>query len=110
MNLEFEFTLSAKIKAPIDIGVGPFGTRSFFEVSGGAIEGKKLNGKILSGGGDWTLIGTDGFARLDVRVQLLTDDGASLYLSTFYEPFPGFPPFRRWRSVSAAAKTASRIL
>jgi Protein of unknown function (DUF3237) len=80
MNFESEFTLAATIKAPIDIGAGPFGLRSYFEVTGGAIEGKKLNGKVLSGG-DWLLIGTDGYARLDVRAQILTDDGAFIYMN-----------------------------
>ena len=30
-------------------------------------------------GGDWLLAGADGFSRLDVRIQLLTDDGAAIY-------------------------------
>ncbi|QDW37787.1 DUF3237 domain-containing protein [Bradyrhizobium sp. KBS0727] len=34
------------------------------------------------------LVGTDGFARLDVRAQLLTDDGASIYLN-----YPGLLEF-----------------
>ncbi len=80
MNLEFEFTLSVPLKAPVDVGPGPFGLRRYFEVSAGAIEGKKLNGKISTGGGDWSLIGADGFSRLDVRTQLVTDDGAFIYV------------------------------
>jgi hypothetical protein len=87
MNLEFEFTLSATIKAPVNVGAGPFGVRQYFEVTGGTIEGK-LNGKVLTGGGDWLLVGTDGFARLDVRAQLLTDDGAFVYLN-----YPGLLEF-----------------
>jgi hypothetical protein len=90
MNFEFEFTLSATLKAPVDIGPGPFGVRRYFEVSGGAVEGTKLNGKILTGGGDWLLVGTDGFARLDVRAQLLTDDGAFIYLN-----YPGLLEFNK---------------
>jgi len=80
MNLEHEFTYVATLKPPVEIGTGPFGTRSFFEVTGGTLEGKRLKGKVLTGGGDWLLIGPDGYARLDVRAQLLTDDGASLYV------------------------------
>jgi hypothetical protein len=33
----------------------------------------------VTGGGDWLLAGEDGFARLDVRTQFLTDDGAVIY-------------------------------
>ncbi len=64
----------------MQIGTGPFGTRSFFEVTGGTFEGKRLKGKVLTGGGDWLLSGADGFSRLDVRAQFLTDDGAAIYL------------------------------
>jgi len=79
MNLEYEFTYHASVQAPIPIGAGPYGTRMFFEVTGGEFEGKRLKGKILSGGGDWLLAGPDGFSRLDVRIQLVTDDGAAIY-------------------------------
>jgi hypothetical protein len=79
MNLEFEFTLAATLKAPVEIGAGPFGVRTFYEVSGATIEGKRLNGKGLTGGGDWLLIGADGFGRLDVRAQMLTEDGALIF-------------------------------
>jgi len=69
MNLEYEFRYQARLKPPVAIGAGPYGTRMFFEVIGGEFEGKRLKGKILSGGGDWLLAGADGFSRLDVRIQ-----------------------------------------
>jgi hypothetical protein len=79
MNLEYEFTYVANLKAPVQIGNGPFGARSFHEVTGGSFEGKRIKGKVLSGGGDWILNGADGCGRLDVRIQFLTDDGAYIY-------------------------------
>jgi hypothetical protein len=79
MNLEHEFNFVATLKPPVQIGAGPFGTRNVVEITGGTIEGKRLKGKILSGGSDWMLIGPDGYARLDVRSQFLTDDGVALY-------------------------------
>jgi hypothetical protein len=33
------------------------------------------------GGGDWVLIGQDGWGRLDVRTQIETHDGAFIYLT-----------------------------
>ena len=80
MNLEYELTYRADLRAPLAVGNGPYGTRMVVEVIGGRVEGKRLNGKILSGGGDWLLVGPDGFGRLDVRAQFVTDDGAALYL------------------------------
>jgi len=80
MNFELEFTFGATFKPPVDIGAGPFGNRNVYELTGGTVEGKRLKGKVLTGGADWLLIGADGFARLDVRGQFLTDDGASIYV------------------------------
>jgi uncharacterized protein DUF3237 len=83
MNLEYEFSYRARLKPPLAVGQGPYGTRIFFEVLDGDFEGKRLKGKLTSGGGDWLLVGPDGWGRLDVRAQFVTDDGATLYLAYF---------------------------
>ncbi|WP_280261790.1 DUF3237 domain-containing protein [Nocardia wallacei] len=84
-------TVTAHLKPPVMIGPGPYGVRMFIEILDGVLEGDPavpevgtLTGKVLPGGGDWALIGADGFARLDVRVQFETSDGAAIYAS-----FPG---------------------
>ncbi len=81
MNLEYELSYRAALKEAINVGSGPYGNRLVVEVTGGDFEGKRLKGKVLSGGGDWLLAGPDGFGRIDVRVQFMTDDGAAIYLS-----------------------------
>jgi hypothetical protein len=63
------------------IGPGPFGKRVFWEARGGKVSGPKVNGEVLTGGGDWALVDADGWTRLDVRGQCRTDDGALLYFS-----------------------------
>lgn len=83
MDLEYEFTYHATLKEPLMVGPGPFGTRVVFEVTGGRAEGERLKGKLLGGGADWLLVGPDGWGRLDVRGQLLTDDGASIYVQYY---------------------------
>lgn len=45
----------------------------------GEVEADGIKGTILSGGGDWMLVGADGWARLDARAQFVLDDGAALY-------------------------------
>ena len=82
-SLEYEFTYRATLKPPLNVGAGPYGNRIVAEVTGGDFEGPRLKGKILSGGADWALVGPDGRARLDVRVQLLTGDGAGIYLAYY---------------------------
>lgn len=80
MQLQPLMTLRADLKPPQEIGAGPYGTRMIFEVTGGHFEGDSLQGHLRTCGGDWVLIGADGFGRMDVRVTLETDDGALLYL------------------------------
>lgn len=64
-----------------DVGTGPFGHRMIASGSGGEVVGDRLKGTIApTAGGDWLLIGQDGFGRLDVRNTVLTVDGASIYI------------------------------
>ena len=81
MQLEYELGYHANLKEPLAVGPGPYGMRFVVEVLGGRFEGPRLRGEILTGGADWLLAGPDGFGRLDVRAQLVTHDGAALYLS-----------------------------
>ncbi|MBI4514639.1 MAG: DUF3237 domain-containing protein [Deltaproteobacteria bacterium] len=83
MKVEYAFTYHATLKEPVMVGPGPYGTRAFYEVIGGRLEGEGLKGNVLTGGGDWLLIGPDGWGRLDVRAQFITDDGAAIYLSYY---------------------------
>jgi hypothetical protein len=80
MDLVHEFDYWATLKPPVQIA-GPLGTRIFFEVTGeGRVEGERLKARVLTGGGDWLLVGSDGLGRLDVRAQIETDDGAVIYV------------------------------
>ena len=79
MELIEEFSYSATLKPPLEVGPGPFGNRMYFEVIEGRVEGERVNGDVLSGGGDWILMAPDGLGRVDVRVQFRTDDGAAIY-------------------------------
>jgi hypothetical protein len=82
-RLEYLATYRADLKAPVEIGAGPNGTRMIFDVTGGSLEGPKLKGKLLPSGGDWLLIGSDGVGTLDVRGTLETDDGARIYVQYY---------------------------
>lgn len=81
MQTEHLFDYTAVLKPPVVIGPGRNGNRLFYEVREGRLSGPKLSGEILTGGGDWALVGEDGWTRVDVRGQCRTDDGAILYLS-----------------------------
>src|SRR6202023_3639191 len=48
---------------------------------GRRLEGPRLRGKVLSGGGDWLLLRDDGVLELDLRVTLETDDHALIHMT-----------------------------
>jgi uncharacterized protein DUF3237 len=80
IELVYEFSYWASLKAPVDFGAGPLGVRNFFEVTGGQATGKRFTATAFGGGGDWVVLGPDGFGRVDVRLQFETDDGAQVYV------------------------------
>ncbi len=56
---------------------GPQGSRMIASVSGGSFDGPKVKGVVPAGAaGDWVTLRDDGSFRLDVRITLVTDDGA----------------------------------
>jgi hypothetical protein len=79
MNLVHECTFSAILKPPLAIGAGPAGARMYYEICGGEVVGDRLRGAVR-GGGEWALVGSDGYLRVDVRAQVETNDGAFLYV------------------------------
>src|SRR5262249_42483459 len=76
-------TLRVAVAGPQKIGAVPHGTRTTVPIAGGEFEGPRLRGKVLPGGGDWTLLRADGVLELDLRVTLATDDGALIHLASF---------------------------
>ena len=83
VGLVYEATFRVRLKAPLDMGAGPYGPRMFFEAIDGEVEGERLRGRVLPGAGDWILVGADGYGRIDVRLNVQTHDGAHISLSYF---------------------------
>ncbi len=80
MKLEPLMEYHADLEEGVAVGNAPQGQRLIVDVTGGSFQGPRLRGRILPSGGDWLLVGPDGFGRLDVRVTFRTDDGASIYV------------------------------
>ena len=83
MELIHEMTFDAVLKPLVRFGDGPAGSRVFGEVIGGRVAGPRISGRVLTGGGDWAVVGTDGIIRLDVRIQFETHDGAQIFVQYF---------------------------
>lgn len=76
-------TLQVTVTSPQKIGSVPLGTRTTAPIASGQFEGPRLRGKVLAGGGDWTLLRPDGVLELDLRITLETDDGALIHFASF---------------------------
>src|SRR5262249_3625872 len=100
---------------PQKLGTVPHGTRVIAPIAGGTFEGPRLRGKVLPGGGDWTLLRPDGVLELDLRITLETDDGAWIYMTSFglrLGPPAGLAALARGESVDPAKyyfRTAPRF-
>ena len=81
MELVHEFMLHVTRGESLLIGHGPFGRRSVAAVGGGSVVGDRIHGRIVGPGADWALLGADRYFQIDVRAQIVTDDGAALLLT-----------------------------
>ena len=76
-------TLQVVVPPPQKLGAVPQGTRVIAPITNGTFEGPRLRGRVLPGGGDWTLLRSDGVLELDLRVSLETEDGALISMTSF---------------------------
>jgi Protein of unknown function (DUF3237) len=73
IDTKFLFTVALEIEVS-GLGETPYGHRRIFHFNGGSFEGPRLKGKVLPGGGGWSLIRRDDVMEVDVRLVLETDD------------------------------------
>ena len=83
MDSRLLMTLQVAVAGVQKIGAVPHGTRVTAPIANGKFEGPRLRGKVLPGGGDWTLLRADGVLELDLRLSLQTDDGALIHMTSF---------------------------
>src|SRR5437899_10736642 len=76
-------TLHVVVPPPQRLGAVPHGTRVIAPITSGTFEGPRLRGRVLPGGGDWTLFRSDAVLELDLRITLETDDGALINMTSF---------------------------
>jgi hypothetical protein len=69
-----------EVGAPIAIGETAQGLRRVVPITGGTIQGIRLNGTILNAGADFQIIGPDGFTRLEARYVARLNDGTLVYV------------------------------
>jgi hypothetical protein len=75
---EYLFDMHVDLEPALPIAT-PLGARMTFITRGGVIDGPKLRGELLPGGGDWLVVGSDQVGRVDVRATIRTHDGALVH-------------------------------
>ncbi|HTI08131.1 MAG TPA: DUF3237 domain-containing protein [Puia sp.] len=81
LKSEFLFDLDINVNPPQVVGPVLKGTRLIFPFKDGVVKGDKINGKILTCGGDWGLVLDSTTFKVDVRATFETDDGALIYMT-----------------------------
>ena len=82
IDVEFLFSLTANVGSfeHALIANGPSGTRLIAPVDGGSFEGPKVRGTVVAPAGDWVYARQNRVIKLDVRLQLVTDDGEHILM------------------------------
>lgn len=104
-----EFTYHAAIGSPHDVGAGPYGHRQYYEMTEGVLKGPRLNGRLLGSGADWMLVGPDGFMRMDVRIQIETDDHAVI-CAHYFGPAEANQKLAQAMAASASTEFADQLI
>jgi len=74
--LDFAFRLSVTVAPALELGEIAQGRRRIIPITGGTIDGPRLQGRVLPGGADWQIVRRDGCAELEARYTLEAADGA----------------------------------
>lgn len=77
-GLDYAFDITVTLAAPVDFGLFAEGRRRFVPITGGRIDGPRLTGEVLTGGGDWQTIGSDGVTDIHAHYALRANDGTTI--------------------------------
>ena len=75
-ELEFAFEVRVDIGPSEHVGHGEGDELSFTPITGGTVDGPRLRGVVVPGGGDWAVRRGPTLYALDARYLLRADDGA----------------------------------
>lgn len=83
IQLTHAFTLKLAIQAPLNIPGTPVGDRAFITVPHGTLSGSGIDAQVQPGGGDYAIVGKDGYGKLDVRIHAVTKEGEAIYIQYY---------------------------
>jgi hypothetical protein len=90
--LDFVFEIRAEVSETLHIGHGDGEVTEFTPIVGGSVEGPRLRGTVLPGGGDWSSTRGE-VCELEARYLLQAEDGAVIDIVNrgYYRPRAAAP-------------------
>ena len=76
--LEFVFEAKVKVDPPVELGEVGGARRRIVPIAGGPIQGPRLTGEVIAGGGDWQAIRPDGLTQVLARYVIRASDGTMI--------------------------------
>jgi hypothetical protein len=83
LDLIHEFDAQVNVSQPYDVPHNLEHQRQYFQITSVVIQGLRLSGTLLGSAGDWMTLGSDGYVRMDVRLQIQGTEGAILFVRYF---------------------------
>ena len=74
-TLDFVFSIRVAVSAPIETGCIDGKRRRCIPITGGSIDGPRLQGVVMPLGSDWQTIDSEGVTELDARYAITASDG-----------------------------------
>jgi hypothetical protein len=75
-QLRFVFEVRADIAPSEHIGNGAGDVLDFTPITGGTVDGPRLRGTVVPGGGDWAVLRGEAVYELDARYLIRAEDGS----------------------------------
>ncbi|MFJ9080502.1 DUF3237 domain-containing protein [Streptomyces sp. NPDC102278] len=90
--LDFAFEIRAEVSDTLHIGHGDGEVTEFTPITGGGVDGPRLRGTVLPGGGDWSSTRGE-VCELEARYLLRAEDGAVIDIVNrgYYRPTADTP-------------------
>lgn len=79
-QLEHVATVVVDVAAPQEVGDTPQGRRRVIPITGGTVQGPRLNGKVLPGGADFQMLRSATYTDIHARYVIETPEGDRVYV------------------------------
>jgi hypothetical protein len=80
LQTRYVFTITAHVGSVTSAGDIGTGVRRIIPITGGAVKGRDVNGKVCAFGADFQIIRPNELIELEAKYAFQTDDGAVIYV------------------------------